>query len=88
MDIQYKDFILNNFDNVDFTQIKVPIITVYDHPADYPKMLVARIWDMNKPTNVIVMNENINILRALIPKNMTMFQPAQKDDPCIKEIWL
>lgn len=85
---EYKDCILNSFDNVDFSEMKAPIIVIYDHPSDYPKLWVARIWNIDRPTNVVVINENLNTLRTLLPINMIMLNSSQKDDPCIKEIWL
>lgn len=84
----YKDFILKNFTNVDFSEIKEAMIVVYDHPKDYPNSYVARIWDTDKPTNVIVANENLDSLRSLIPKNMGCINKFETDDPCMLEIWL
>lgn len=28
-----------------YQQLGFPMITVYDHPADYPDYYVARVWD-------------------------------------------
>jgi hypothetical protein len=84
----YKDFVLKNFINVDFSEIKSAMIVIYDHPKDYPNSYVARIWDMDKPTNVVVANENIYVLRKLIPKNMGCINKFETDDPCMLEIWL
>ena len=84
----FKDFILKNFTNVDFTKIKAAMIVIYDHPKDYPNSYVARIWDMDKPTNVVVINENLVALRSLIPKDMSFIERFETDDPCMVEIWL
>lgn len=84
----YKDFILKNFTNVDFNEIKSAMIIIYDHPKDYPNSYVARIWDTDRPTNVIVANENLDILRNLMPKNMGCINKFETDDPCMLEIWL
>lgn len=84
----YKDCILKNFNNVDFSEIKAAMIVIYDHPKDYPNSYVARIWDMNKPTNVAVINERLDLLRNLIPKDMGCIERFETDDPCLLEIWL
>lgn len=75
-DDKYKDCIVNNFNNVDFDQMKASLIVIYNHPKDYPKLWVARIWDMNRPTNVIAVNENIKAIRMLRPRNMTILKPS------------
>lgn len=84
----YKDFILKSFTNIDFTEIKAAMIVIYYHPKDYHNSYVARIWDMDRPTNVVVVNECINNLRSLIPKGMGCINRFETDDPCMLEIWL
>lgn len=84
----HKDFILKSFTNVDFSEIKAAMIVIYDHPKDYPNSYVARIWDMDKPTNVVVANENLDMLRSLIPNGMGCINKFETDDPCMLEIWL
>lgn len=34
-----------------------PIITLYDHPKDYPDKVVARLWDGTsaQPTNIVLL---------------------------------
>lgn len=87
-DEEYKDCIVKDFDNVDFTEIKCAMIVIYDHPKDYPNKYVARVWDMNKPTNVVAINERLDILRTLIPGGMIVCDRNKDDDPCILEVWL
>ena len=87
-DESYKSSILKSFENVDFTEIREAMIVIYDHPKDYPNSYVARIWDMNKPTNVVVKNESLDVLRSLIPSGMSCIKRHETDDPCIIEIWL
>ena len=39
---------------VDYSDIKVPLVVIYDSPKDFPGKVVARVWDgeKNRPTNV------------------------------------
>jgi len=32
-----------------YSQLSLPMITVYDHPSDFPNHYVARIWDASIP---------------------------------------
>lgn len=77
----------------DYTRIsravkKIPMICVYDHPADYPGKYVARLWDGNEPTRFIALADTIENIRKIIPPNMMRVLRAQQDDPCIVEIWI
>lgn len=88
IEVSYKDCLLKNFRDVDFSEIKAAMIVIYDHPKDYPKSYVARVWDMNKPTNIAVANKSLDILRNAIPEYMSCIKRHRDDDPCIVEVWL
>ena len=46
---------------VDYSDIKVPLVVIYDSPKDFPGKVVARVWDgeKNRPTNVYCEYENL-----------------------------
>ena len=46
---------------VDYSDIKVPLVVIYDSPKDFPGKVVARVWDGEKsrPTNVYCEYENL-----------------------------
>lgn len=67
---------------------RFPLICIYKHPIDYPDKYVARLWDINKPTNIIVLADTIEELRGAIPKGMVRINRNEKDDPCIVEVWI
>ena len=66
----------------------MPMITIYDHPTDYPDSFVARVWDCNTPTHLIALADTLEAIRATIPPNMTCLPHMEGDDPCIVEVWL
>ena len=33
---------------VDYSDIKVPLVVIYDSPKDFPGKVVARVWDGEK----------------------------------------
>lgn len=77
---------------VDFSDMKLPMVVVYDHPADYPDAYVARIWEMkgNLPTNTLIKKETLHEIREDIRSVgfMHYIQRAEEDDPVIVEAWI
>lgn len=69
-------------------QTKLPMITVYKHPEDYPEQYVARVWDVNKPTHIIALADTLEELREAIPEGMYNLGRRPQDDPCIVEVWI
>ena len=68
---------------------KVPIIAVYRGPADYPGKYVARVYDVDRPTNLVaVADEYEDILTAIPAGAMVRMERDPKDDPCIVETWV
>lgn len=43
-----------SFTQADFSDMKMPCIAVYRHPADFPDKIIARVWEssINAPTNM------------------------------------
>lgn len=69
-------------------QTALPLICIYDHPADYPDNFVARVWDINKPTRLIALADTLEDIRKTIPPSMTRMPRSEKDDPTIVEVWI
>ena len=67
---------------------KCPIITIYEKPKDYPDKYVARLWDMNKPTEIVTFAESLDTIRLTVPSWMVKLNRCPDDDPCILETWL
>ena len=64
------------------------IWTIYKHPSDYPKHYVARRWLLDKPTKDILLADNLDVLRSLLPNGLYKFNRQVNDDPCIVEVWI
>lgn len=69
-------------------QTKLPMITVYEKPADYPNQYVARVWDVNRPTRLIALADTLEEIREAIPQEMYNIKRQPQDDPCIVEVWI
>jgi len=50
---------------VDLSDMKFPIVVVYNRPFDFPAKIIARVWEgsINKPTNVYCEYDNIDDCR-------------------------
>ena len=84
--------VVRTLGDVDFSEMKLPGIVVYDHPKDFPYFYVGRVWEMavNRPTNVAVCITNLEQLRNDIIQSgfSVCFGRDKKDDPRIVETWV
>ena len=68
-----------------------PIYVVYDHPRDYPRSFVCRVWYGERicggtPHMIAATIEEIrDALQSLGLVNMGRFA---EDDPAIREVWI
>ena len=78
------DTIVATIKDLDMSDLQLPLITLYNHPKDYPDKIVARIWEGRtaQPTNAVILYDSIpdakNDLRAF-----TRLERRPEDDPCI-----
>ena len=83
--------LINTFSQMDFGGMQNPIIVIYNSPTDYPGYFVARVWDMDKPTDTLMLKKKLSTIREDIKTHlptMVRLPRAKKDDPCIVETWL
>lgn len=67
----------------------LPIITVYKGPEDYPDKYVARVFDLQRPTNLVAVADDYGgILEAIPTEDMARMQRDERDDPVIVETWI
>ncbi len=84
------DRIVNRFDYARLVkQSTMPIITVFKSPTDYPGKYVARVYDLEKPTNLVAVADTYEELLEAIPtRQMVRLERDPKDDPVIVETWV
>lgn len=84
------DHIISRFDYGRLVkQTAVPIITVYKNPTDYPGKYVARVFDLERPTNMAAVADTYEDLLEAIPTGMMVrMERNPKDDPVIVETWV
>jgi hypothetical protein len=83
-----KSIEVTSWDQVDFSDIKMPIITIYQDPLDYPQKYVARLFNLTDPTNVVMLGDNYEELVRRKPLAMVSFNRSPDDDPKIVETWI
>lgn len=59
----------------------MPIIAVYRHPLDFPEECVARIYDLDKATDTIMVKQTVQEIMEDVRKHTNMmFVPRSKED--------
>jgi len=80
--------ILDDFTNVDVSDLKMPLITVFFNTADIPNKYAARLFDTDKPTNIVVVKETLDEIHSIIPNGLTCLKRKEDDHPTVVEVWL
>lgn len=84
-----KDRIVQSFREVDLSELRMPVIAVYNHPEDYSNRCVARVYDTDKPTNIVLAKETVEEIEKDIRTNttFTFFQRGAEDVKSLVGIW-
>lgn len=62
---------------------------VYENPSDHPGKWVARPFLGDEPTNVVLVADSYEEIRAKRPIGLCFtFGRSPTDDPCIRESWI
>lgn len=86
-----QDIRVDSFECVDLRDIKLPIVAIYKSPKDYPGETVARLYDIDQPTNVILIKNDLEEIRKDITLHLSVFVRFDRgagDDPCLVEVWV
>lgn len=79
----------DSFHGTNFSAFKVPIITIYDKPADFPESFVARIYDLDQWTPYAMVKPTLKAIREGIPSHrFYRLDRMMGDDPNIVEVWV
>lgn len=84
------DKIVEKITEKDFEGLRIPFIAVYENPKDYPGKCVARIYDTDKPTNVVLVRDTYDdiLKEAEAWPASEYIAPGGDDDPCLLGVWL
>ncbi len=75
---------------VDLSDLYMPTIVVYDNPADFTGKCVARIFDLNKPTDTVIVKNTLDEIYEDIHKNTNMAYMIRdpNDPPSLVGVWI
>lgn len=83
-----KTQVLRTFYDLDFSDFKIPMIVVYDHPIDCPTKFTARVFDVDKLTCYAVVADSLDEIRKNISSCFVRLDRQETDDPVIVEVWI
>lgn len=75
---------------IDFSGMNFPYIAVYEHPEDFPEKYVARVWDMDKPTDTIIVKDELREIEEDIRENtnLTFLPRGMEDVISLVGVWM
>lgn len=84
------DKIVNSIRRLDLSNLKFPVEAAHIKPLDYPDKCVARIFDLDKPTNAVVVKDDLESLMNDIKDNtnLTFLQRGTEDVKSLVGVWM
>ena len=77
-----EEVVLDSIEEVDCSDMKLPIIALFDRPKDYPYNVIARFFDGQRASNTIMIFNTLEEAVKEIRKTNAVFVPRDKrDDP-------
>jgi hypothetical protein len=68
--------------------VSLSLWTIYDHPSDHPSAWVARRFDLDAPTDDVLVGD-VEVLRHYFQEQgLVCMMRDPSDDPVIVETWL
>lgn len=84
------DIIVNSMQEVDMSTLLVPAIAVYERPEDYPEAFAARVFDVDTPTNVVMLKDTLEEIQEDIKKHTEkqFFARGKEDVKALIGVWM
>lgn len=82
---------VKSFTEIDTSELKQPIIYVFNKPDDYPDKYVARLFEGTAPTNIIITRNTVEEIREDITRRfpaMLPFARSKEDHKSVVESWI
>ena len=83
--MKVRDKIVGRIEQKDIDACMIPLIALYNHPADYPGYIVARLWNESTPTNLVMVRRTEEEMHSAISKleDAVYMKRQRNDDPVI-----
>ena len=75
-----EEIIAETIVDVDMSDLRILIIGIYKGHDDYPDKYVARIFDAERPTNIIMLSDDLEELKKDIEQTGMVFLLRRKED--------
>lgn len=71
-------------------RLKLPLIAIYQNPDDYPGYYIARLFDIDRPTNVVMMKKELAELQKDIREHtgLVWIKRSPNDVPALVGTWI
>jgi hypothetical protein len=69
-------------------ECRLPLVTIFYSPEDYPDMWVARLFDIEKPTKYFALANSYRDIKTFKPQHMDVIQRDRRDVSSIVEVWI
>ncbi|WP_026585303.1 hypothetical protein [Bacillus sp. J33] len=86
--MESQDRLISSFSEINLQEYRMPIICIFSSPKDYQGMFVARVFDVDQPTDYILMRTNLEAIRKEIPNGFSLVPRSETDDPRVVETWI
>lgn len=75
---------------VDLRSLRMPMVAVYNSPEDFPGYCVARVYDMNQPTDTVMVKKSLREVEEDLRKHTDFsFLPRGKEDVAsLAGVWM
>ena len=84
------DKIVEDIEQIDMSKLTLPSFAIYKNPTDYPGKSVARLFEGDKPTDVVLIKKNVRELHSLFRNRtrLTFFPPLPGDPGNLVGVWM
>lgn len=79
---------VDSFYGLDMSDMKMPLITVFYSPVDMPNRYIARLFDLEKPTDCVVKGNTLEEIRKAIPPRFKQVPRMKNDHDSVVEVWI
>lgn len=79
--------VIEDVKQLDLSDIKMPLFALYEKPLDFPNNYVARLFDLDQPTNIVLVADTLEELREKLPKGLHRFKREEEDVKALIETW-
>lgn len=88
--VRMRDKKVQSVQEINFDNLVLPMIAVHKNPDDYPDHCVARVFNLEIPTHVVMVKESLQEIMEDIKEHtdMTFFDRRVDSVPSLVGVWV